>query len=299
MPVPGKEIRWDVLNGGWSADFSWMLGLTFGDGNIYKSKHNYRVSLSGNKNELDLLEKWRNLICPEAKIHKVSESGVEVYFGSRPVVEWFEKNWGLCGDKMMCLKWPGDRIPREFLSHFVRGLIDTDGSVLIENREKNGLRGNDTLIVTFSSSVPGFTEALKEALDKEGLPKVSVSPCEKRDKRSGKTYTQYRLSWSGFSAFKVADWMYKGSSEWNRGDNGYLVYQEYLKLKAEIDRPCACGRTPVLKESGLCRTCLAAKIRKENPRTPCRFGCGRVSEFKDTCNACYKRTQRALIKSAS
>lgn len=299
MPVPGKEIRWDVLNDGWSADFSWMLGLTFGDGNIYKSKHNYRVSLSGNKDELDLLEKWRNLICPEAKIHKVSESGVEAYFGSRPVVEWFEKNWGLCGDKMDCLKFPTGRIPKEYLNHFVRGLIDSDGSMFIENREKYGRRGNDALRVKFSSSIPGFTEDLNKLLISEGLPKVSVSEYEKKDKYSGRIYTQYTLGWSSSSALKVANWLYKDSSPGNRGDNGYRVYQSYLKIADEIDKPCECGGTPVLKKSGLCRTCLAAKIREANPRPPCKFGCGRISEFKDICNACYKRTQRALIKSAS
>jgi hypothetical protein len=293
MARPGKEIRWDVLNGGWSADFSWMLGLTFGDGNIYKSYKNCRVSLSGNKNELDLLEKWRSLICPKAKIRKVTESGVEVYFGSRLVVEWFEKKWGLCGDKMQCLKFPSGKIPKEYLNHFVRGLIDSDGSVYIENRKRMGLRGNNPLRISFSSSVNDFTSDLNKVLTPEGLPRVSVSKSKKKDKYSKRIYTQYKLSWSGSSALKVANWLYKDSSPNNRGDKGYEVYQSYLKIRDEIDKPCACGRTPILKESGLCRTCLAEKKREENPRPPCKFECGRISEFRDICNACYKRIGRA------
>jgi len=294
MGRTGKEIRWDVLNGGWSANFSWMLGLTFGDGNIYKNERkDYRVSLSGNKNELDLLEKWRNLICPEAKIHKVTESGVEVYFGSRAVVEWFESKWGLCGDKMQCLKFPAGKIPKEYLNHFVRGLIDSDGSMYIENRKKYGVRGNDPLKIAFSSSVPDFAADLNKVLIEEGLPKVSVSKSSKKDKYSNKIYTQYGLSWSGSSALKVTNWLYKDSSSSNRGDKGYEVYQSYLKIRDEIDKPCACGRTPILKESGLCRTCLYEKKRIENPFPPCKFGCGRLSEFREMCSACYKRIGRA------
>jgi hypothetical protein len=299
MARPGKEIRWDVLNGGWSADFSWMLGLTFGDGNIYKSKKNCRVSLSGNSKEADLLDKWKALICPSAPTCRKTENGIETYFGSRKVVEWFESNWGLCGDKMGCLKFPANRIPKEYLNHFVRGLIDSDGSTFIENRAKHGWRGNDSLKVTFSSSVPGFTEDLNKVLISEGLPEVSVSPSTKKDKYSEKIYTQYKLSWAGSSALKVANWLYNGSSPGNRGDNGYRVYQSYLKIADEIDKPCGCGRTPVLKESGICRTCLAEKTRKENPRPACKFGCGRVSEYREMCHACARRVKRSLLKSAS
>lgn len=299
MARPGKTIRWDVLNGEWTADLAWFVGMTFGDGNIFKSKDNYRVSLSGNKNEPDLINKWKNLICPEATVHKVTENGIEAYFGSRKVVEWFESNWNLCGDKMACLRWPVGKIPDKFLSHFVRGLIDTDGSLYIENHKKYGRKGNDPLKLSFSSSVSDFVEDLKKALVLLGLPEVSVSSYKKKDKRSKRIFIQYKLSWSGSSALEVADWLYRDSSPENRGDNGYRVYQEYLNLKAEMDRPCVCGKTPVLKESGLCRTCLYRKKREENPRPPCKFGCGRISEFKDICNACYKRTKRALIKSAS
>lgn len=45
MARPSKQVRWDVLNGGWTADFAWMLGLIFGDGNIFKKEgENYTVS---------------------------------------------------------------------------------------------------------------------------------------------------------------------------------------------------------------------------------------------------------------
>jgi hypothetical protein len=298
MARPSKQVRWDVLNGGWSADFSWMLGLTFGDGNIYKSKKNCRVSLSGNVNEADLLDKWKALICPSAPTCRKTENGIETYFGSKAVVEWFESKWGLCGDKMQCLKFPAGKIPKEYLNHFVRGLIDSDGSVFIENQEKMGRRGNDSLRIIFSSSVIGFTEALNKALISEGLPIVSVGQSKKKDKYSERIYTQYRIGWSGSSALKVAKWLYKDSSPSNRGDKGYEVYQSYLKIRDEIDKPCACGRTPILKESGLCRTCLYEKKRIENPLPPCKFGCGKVSEYREMCHACARRLKRSLLKSA-
>ena len=290
MPKSTKQINWSLLPTGetWTTEYAWWLGLTFGDGcvDFKPSDYRYRVSLSSNKAEQATAEKWRALICPEATVHDVSDNGIETVFYHSEFAQWFARAWW-SGDKMLNMRYPAGKIPAAVFRHWVRGLIDSDGGVHLRERE----RGNPALIISFDSSVPGFTNALAQDLWSAGLPKVGVTTTKKKDAKTGKIFLGWRLKWSNASAIVVADWLYEGSAQSIREDGRYTTYQEALKQRAGLALPCtACGQKPKFS-GGLCKQCLWKTKPKQSDK-PCSVCWSRPCTANDMCNACFKAGQR-------
>jgi hypothetical protein len=273
-----REINFKLLTK-WNSELSWWFGLVLGDGNVFKTKRNARVTFVCNENTTT---KWKNLICPTAG-EQIKENCVSVYVDSIELVDWFiAKN--IVGEKSSRLVWP-EYVPESMYSHFIRGLIDTDGTIYIERRKPK--HGNDALCIGFYAQNHDFAERLHtEIIKATGVPPTKL--IRQKKTADGKEYIGWSFKHSGAYALQICDWLYKDAPEHLRGESRYQTYIDY---KASIPAGfCSCGGN--LWAEGMCRTCWWTKRATENPKSPCSKNCGRLEYSKGMCLRCYKKEKR-------
>lgn len=143
----------------WSPDMAYILGLLITDGNISNSG---TVSLC--MNEKELIEKAGEAMGAKHKItaSKHQKGLFNFHFARTNMV----KDLGaICviPKKSITVKFPV--IPELFLTDFIRGVFDGDGSVFFDSRSKK-----HPIRTKFVSSSKEFIEKLELALQKLGLP---------------------------------------------------------------------------------------------------------------------------------
>jgi hypothetical protein len=109
-------------------------------------------------------------------------------------------------------------IPTDYLTHFVRGYFDGDGSISLYERGKSiraQVLGSESLC-----------RSLKELFGREyGVEVGSVN----KNRPEGRIY---RLGYSGnTSASAFLSWLYRYSEPHNRLDRKYNKYQEWVSGK--------------------------------------------------------------------
>ena len=147
----------------WSPEMAYVLGLIITDGCISKTG---TVSLSMNDNEL--LEKVKKVMGSEHNITS-SKHQVGLYcfnFAREKLIRDLNK-FGVFPRKSLTVSFPD--VPQAFLTDFIRGVFDGDGSVYFEPRSpKYRLRSK------FVSSARQFIEGLHIALESLGMPKRKI-----------------------------------------------------------------------------------------------------------------------------
>ncbi len=277
------NIQWQLLRS-WSPEFAWWLGVLYGDGNVYKGEKDYRVSVCGN---LGTVSRWLQLIAPDrtAQEFKRSPGTFQGYLGSRDLVEWLHERYNLCGPKSHSLEWPED-CSKQFKRDFLRGLIDTDGSLSIWDRRANGQKGNPEMKLRYASVSKSFTTRVRDELELEGqAPRVSVL------NQKNKLGKWNALSYSGISALRVATYLYESAPSHIRNDARYECYQAMQRQRDFLtNQQCSCGQ-PARRE-GLCQPCWWDRHgRKTGEGSVC--SCGKEILAKGLCSACYSRQRRA------
>lgn len=276
-----KSIKWGLLDK-WTPELAWWVGLVYGDGNIYRTKRDSRVTFVCNE---DTALKWREMICPDAGV-QVKKNCLSVYVDSTRLVDWFAEK-GIVGEKSTNLEWPS-YLPVELNRHFLRGLWDTDGSVKIERRKPK--HGNDTLNVNFSAKNMTFAGRVQA--------EVSMGSNVESGKliRSGKVMSGSECTWHSFKhtgapAVLVCDYLYGDAPAHIRGESRYRVYRDYVDSRPS--GACRCGGE--VWTEAMCRTCWWTKRRADSPRKIC--ACGRDVVAKSMCLNCYKRNKRNIFNS--
>jgi len=143
----------------WSPEMAYVLGLLITDGCVSKAGN---VSLC--INDRDLLEKVKIALGSE---HKITPSNYQkglyyFHFAREKLVRDLRK---LCvvPRKSLIVKFPD--VPQDFLSHFIRGVFDGDGSVFFDKR-----RPKFPLRSKFVSSSESFVRKLQSSLEYLGMP---------------------------------------------------------------------------------------------------------------------------------
>jgi hypothetical protein len=266
----------------WSPEVAWWLGITYGDGNVYQTKRDNRVSVCGS---LSTVTKWLALIGPHkvAQEFKSSPGTYQGYLDSKHLVEWFKATLGLCGPKAATLAWP-ECVPEELKVHFLRGLWDSDGSLSVWDRRAAGGGGNPQRKAGFSSASLAFVERVKaELVGLCSLPPIVTCT------NTTKLGTWYSFSYGGSSAQRVADVLYKGCPPHLVNDDRLAVYERFNELERLSQLPCPCGLDQ--SHEGLCQQCWWNKHgRKTGPGTAC--SCGKPVLALQMCSACYNRKRR-------
>jgi hypothetical protein len=283
---------WERLLLSWSPEKAWFLGIIYGDGNIYRNppSGDYRVSACGSKSTTT---RWIALLDPSRTPleFKRSPGTYQTYVNDKGLVEWFEREMGMCGPKADSLVWPED-LPLELERDFIRGLWDSDGSIFIESRRHRKARGNDTPRAKYDSKCESFVVSLERCLRRNlNLPVVAV-PKETKVIR-GRSASWYTLKYGGRSAMLVADWLYKEPPPHLVNDDRLDMYRVLCRLRDVVDEAlCVCGELPT--HEGFCQKCWWVNHGKTTGvGIVCSTeGCGKSVVAKGLCTACYNRLRR-------
>jgi len=194
---------------------AYLLGIIYGDGTLGKYKKEVTISM----NDLDVLEKINKYVF-DNKIdigNRVLKSGkIHYTLGIYNSNIWEElKKIGLNNNKASTLKWP--KLNNNLIRHFIRGLVDSDGSFYLENDNK--------LVFAYGSCSKDFIEKLKEQLilnckvnkTKTSIIK-SINPC-------------YLIRWNNKKdGLNIGKWIYKNSL--CKSDRKYDIWNKYRRMQA-------------------------------------------------------------------
>jgi len=147
----------------WSPEMAYVLGLIITDGCITRTG-----VISLDMNDKELLEKVKKVM---GSAHNITPSRQQkglyhFHFAREKLVEDLHK-FGIFPRKSLTVKFPD--VPGDFLTHFIRGVFDGDGSVLFKKESKNF-----PLVTKFFSGSKDFIEKLEMKLQDLDMPKRTI-----------------------------------------------------------------------------------------------------------------------------
>lgn len=274
----------------------WVYGLIIGDGNVHSDgAGGYRVSIVGND---DTVEKVLKLIPGSlSKRFGKNKRVRDWYVNSKALVEWFSERGVIGKKKYIKNLYPGDISP-DLKWHFLRGLIDSDGSFCWDTRY-----GHTFLSLGFSSSNQEFANRVLAEMSPESEVSVRSSVSNGFD--------HYAFKFSESKSIEILDKIYDCDQsirneeryrkyligkrlfeQWNQrkckvcGEPGFdseYCYTHMMEIKREQkvrDNRCSvsnCDRP--YHGSGVCMYHFWEKRNQENPLRNPEIG-RRVSELR-------------------
>lgn len=178
----------------WSADMAYVLGLIITDGCISKTG---TISLSMNDSEI--LEKVKRAMMSDHQIipSKHQKRLYHFKFARERLVKDLA-GFGIGPKKSLIVKFP--QIPDAFMSDFIRGIFDGDGSVFfIKGNRKYPLK------TKFCSGSKDFITELEINLQKLGLPKRNIY------EQKTKNGIFYMFTYGHKDSVKLFEILYKNS----------------------------------------------------------------------------------------
>lgn len=200
-----------------SIDKYYWLGFLGADGSIVDNTLSIELKNIDKKH----LEKFNiffeNTNNITERINNLNTPCVKTKINSYELIEYL-KQYNIYQNKSKTYTIPINKIPKQYLMDFVRGLIDGDGCIRINNHQQISLEfysGNEECIQQF-----------KNILNLEN--KIT------QDKHT------YHIQVTGnIKAKNILDKIYKNSSEQNRLDRKYEIYNSLNNIKAEGYIPSA------------------------------------------------------------
>ncbi len=169
----------------WSKSMSYFLGWLFSDGNVSKEKRNF--SLHINSKDLHILEVFKGYLKSNHPIN-IRNNSVMLRIHSKIMCEKLVE-LGCIPQKSLSVNFP--EIPNRYLSHFVRGVFDGDGSIHFNKP--------NTIKVSVVGS-KSFIETLRNMLQ---------SNIDIKSKKTSYDNKLYICQYYGDNARKFCSWMYK------------------------------------------------------------------------------------------
>lgn len=127
----------------------------------------------------------------------------KISINSAELVKYLQ-TYNIVQNKSLTFTIPEDKIPKEFLIHFIRGLIDGDGCIRINNHQQINL--------SFCSGNKSCVEQFKNILN--------------MDNKIGQDKNTFRIQVTGNKkAKKILDLIYLNSSDDNRLTRKYNIYK--------------------------------------------------------------------------
>jgi len=271
-----KSLSLDLSR--WSPELAWMAGVVYGDGYSSNRKGKQRVTVVSGDEEL--LGKWVSVVGRGVVRKRKDCNTWQVEVGSMFLSQWFADR-GIDGKKAGSLMWPRD-LPEEFKVHFVRGLWDTDGSVMRQKREGKRI---DQLRLCYCSKARDFVERVAE----EAPVKLFVEKQVVQRLGRYKGYEYWIATVGGRQAELFFDWLYLDSPEALRLNRKWDVGVKFKEWIESITSRCErCGKE--VRDRRLCRDCQ--RVKWENAVCGCG---GSPVVAKGLCRRCYNKERRARL----
>lgn len=198
VPQSYLDIKEDFFSK-WSSEMAYVLGLLATDGCVSKSG---TVSLC--INDKDLLEKVKSIIGSNHSIKYYGyQKGLYSFKFSRVKIREDLMRLGIVPDKSLSIRFPD--VPHEFLTDFIRGIFDGDGSVFFEKRSPNF-----PLRTSFISSSKAFIETLEAKLFLLGMPKRKIY------RHNTKNAISYMIRYAHADSIKLSNLLYTNDILKNR-----------------------------------------------------------------------------------
>ena len=207
-----------------SHDSAYWLGFLMGDGYINSTTHNLELGLK--IEDLPHLIKFTSAIKSE---HKISTKEVRlkgnivqscrVSIQNKQLVDDLA-SFGCGSTKTYTSTIP--KLPKHLISHFIRGLLDADGSLYTYLRPS----GTKACVISLTTASPILVYKYSSILNK--FLNIKPNFYVKR----GTTCYNVVVS-ANEDSYKLLNWVYSGSTKETRLDRKYNVYKHMI---AELDR---------------------------------------------------------------
>ena len=194
-------------------DKAYWLGILYADGCVLKNRHEVSLTLIDKEH----IEKFKNAI--GAINHKITEHHDKRWTEEKIIYVFSIKDnqlvsdlikWGCISNKSLVInKIPN--IPRDYVSHFLRGYFDGDGSL-------HYLKGTNNYRISFTCGNADFLEDVKKELQ------VNTSI------QHSKTNNACQLQIAGrHQVERILNYLYKDSKEETRLNRKYQKYLDCLE----------------------------------------------------------------------
>ena len=206
----------------WSPQMAWVLGIAASDGCVYwkPKKHRYQLIIS--MKDKDVLGKVKKAMSSEHPIKYIKYMSTwknPKFRKMSSIYRFVIANKEICSDliklgitprKSKTIEFPS--VPKEFLPHFVRGIMDGDGCIHVRKRIHYP---SLTVLTSFRSGSKKFIEGFATELKKLDFP-FSIR------RRPDGDIMQLSV--------KLLHWMYKDKGNYFM-ERKYKKYQQYLLQK--------------------------------------------------------------------
>jgi len=193
---------------------TYWAGFIVADGCLYsKNGKNKVLSIGLSKIDLHHLINFQKAIKNKSKVSYIkSNNSVSVRTCSIAIFDSLI-SLGIVPNKSF--KMGEVKIPDKFMSHFIRGVFDGDGS--LSGKKVTHLQ------VSIAGHVPLLRQIQNVFIKKCGVRKVSLYPASYTD-----VCTISRLQYTGSQIFRILSFLYKNSTEQTRLKR---KYEKYILLK--------------------------------------------------------------------
>lgn len=220
-------------------NFCYLVGLICTDGHIQwpgctKSSHMYRCLISQHKKEQKLLENIQK--CFGGKIYKLTKSQMCWSIGGKEFTEYLRDIVGITNNKSLSLnvkKW-FDELSEENKKHFIRGVLDGDGSISCIPQKRILKSGTMQLYLTKHFCVVSGSQIFTEMLLQYFLPwkatfRKQVFTKEKYPnmffRKDGTPTTLFKVSVYGENAVHCLETLYSSLGNYLHMQRKILLYK--------------------------------------------------------------------------
>jgi DNA-binding transcriptional regulator WhiA len=189
------EINEKFFNS-WTNEMAYVLGFILTDGSISDNDNSVKISIK----DVELLEKIRTKLKSNHPIKYLKAYGIYCFSFSRKKMTERLSKLGITSNKSLDIEFP--KVPDKFMSHFIRGVFDGDGSVFFESRNKKS-----PLRVSFTSGSKKFITALEDIIHTQaGVSKRTIYKLHRKN-------TSYYIRYCHKDSLKFIDYIYADADE--------------------------------------------------------------------------------------
>ncbi len=202
----------------WNEEMSYILGYVFADGNVSwnPEKSYHSMTITASEKDHEHLEKIRGILSSTKPLTRSEKTrSHRLIVNSRQMCKKL-MSIGVLPRKSLTVEFP--EVPKSLMRHFVRGVIDGDGTVRYVDRKKSPY-----FEILISSGSERFIDSLRDVISDH----VGVDSTVRKVGKS--TYT---LQYSCSRGKKLAEWVYH--------DSDLFLVRKFKKYKMALDAERRC-----------------------------------------------------------